>query len=563
MPRPPRVYDAASVPPTTDPLRAERVHAPVTSSPTRRRARAGSPAPQPHTGKVLVVLYLRLSDLRKENTSLEDREAALRWRAALLGWTVVRVVIENDEMKPGRKSGRRMASAFKRRRIVKPDGTEEWRVYRPGFRSILEDLTAGRAHALLAEDLDRSVRDPRDLEDLIDVVQRHGCSADSISGSLKFTHGGTDTEITTARLMVTVANKESRDKARRVADGRERSAAAGKWTGGPRPFGFGPLMTDAAGRPVLDPRTGEHLRDYYAVVPEEAEALKSATDAVLGGVALKACARDLARRGVPTVTGAAWSAETLRDILRRPRNAGLSEYDGEIVADALWPAIVPREKWEAVVRMLDQPDRRTGPGPAAKWLGTGIFLCGICGARLHVRSLKGSNRVPGYICSLTGHLRRRLDLVDEWVECVVMRRLKMPDTASLLLVKAQDMGIDVGALQARAAELRRNRSDLTVDKTLGRCSAADYVRAVNAANEELSAIEEKLSAAAGDSLLAPLIGADDVEAAWTALPLGARREVLRRLVKVTILPIGHTGGGSTRFNRDAIRIEQPDGGEVL
>lgn len=520
----------------------------------RRRAAGRSAV----AGPVKCVIYLRLSDARRENGSFTDREAALRVRAAQLGWVVVRVVIENDEMKPGKRSN--SASAFTRKRIVLPDGTEQNRVWRPGFRSILADLAAGRAHALLAEDLDRAMRDPYDLEDLIDVVERYGCSAESISGSLRFTAGGTDAEINMARGMVNHANMASRDTARRVSQGRERSAAAGKWAGGPRPFGYGPLVTDAAGHPVTDQKTGKPMRDYYAVVPEEADAVAWATDAVLGGVSLKACARDLERRGVPTVSGVPWTPETLSDILRRPRNAGLSEYHGEIVGEGRWPAIVPRDKWEAVTRFLNQPDRQSGPGPAPKWLGSGIYLCGKCPGRvqLYVLSLRESNRAPAYYCSARGHLRRRVDLVDDWVEAVVVRRLKEPDTADLLMARGRDLGIDVGALRARAAELLGNRSNLTVDKGLGRCSQADYVRATNAINKELAAIEDKLATAAGDGMMAPLVDAQDTAAAWAMLPLGARREVLRRLVKVTILPVGHKGGGSSGFNRDAIRIEDPD-----
>jgi hypothetical protein len=41
------------------------------------------------------ILYFRLSDLRNEQ-ALDGREAALRQKAAQLGWTVVRVAIEND-----------------------------------------------------------------------------------------------------------------------------------------------------------------------------------------------------------------------------------------------------------------------------------------------------------------------------------------------------------------------------------------------------------------------------------------------------------------------------------
>jgi site-specific DNA recombinase len=63
-----------------------------------------------------------------------------------------------------------------------------------------------------AEDLDRACCDPRDLEDLIDTCEVCRASARSLSGSLTLTRGGTDTEITTARLMVTVKNAESWDK---------------------------------------------------------------------------------------------------------------------------------------------------------------------------------------------------------------------------------------------------------------------------------------------------------------------------------------------------------------
>ena len=89
------------------------------------------------------------------------------------------MVTENDVM-PERQRQRAQppASAFKRRKVVTPSGRTEWRVFRPGFRSIVDDLAAGRTGAMLCEDLDRACRDPRDLEDLVDAVAatgpRHG-----------------------------------------------------------------------------------------------------------------------------------------------------------------------------------------------------------------------------------------------------------------------------------------------------------------------------------------------------------------------------------------------------
>ena len=135
---------------------------------------------------MLCDLYLRLSDGRTENGTFADREKALRARASVLGWAVRRVVIENDLM-----NGSKSASAFKRRKVgVDANGKAIMRVWRPGFRSVLNDLSAGSVQAILAEDLDRTMRDPRDAEDLIDVLKERGAFADSLSGSLRFTAGG-------------------------------------------------------------------------------------------------------------------------------------------------------------------------------------------------------------------------------------------------------------------------------------------------------------------------------------------------------------------------------------
>ena len=108
------------------------------------------------------VAYLRLSDLRVED-NFDKRKAKLKAFATALGWTVFRVIVENDVMPPGRNGKVRTASAFKRRRIKTPSGKVELRVVRPGFREVLDEITTGRVNGLIAEDLDRIVRDPRDL----------------------------------------------------------------------------------------------------------------------------------------------------------------------------------------------------------------------------------------------------------------------------------------------------------------------------------------------------------------------------------------------------------------
>ena len=275
----------------------------------------------------------------------------------------------------------RPASAFKRKRITTPSGRVELRTIRPGFRSVLDDLMTGRARAVLAEDLDRAARDPRDLEDLLDACAERAASARSLSGSLTLTDGGSDAEVTMARMMVAVGNKSSRDTARRVAASRERLAEAGtsklgQYQGGRRPYGYTP-----------GPRTPSKYGRTLLVVEPEAAELRKAAAAVLAGVSLRALARDLRDRDVPTVTGARWTPDTLRGALLKPAVAGLAAHTKTVrengdeprevttLHQASWPAILGREQWQAVTDKLTDPSRNSHPGCEPRWLCSGIARC--------------------------------------------------------------------------------------------------------------------------------------------------------------------------------------------
>lgn len=279
------------------------------------------------------VLYCRISDARNgDNRGVRDQEGDLRDHAARLGWGIARVIVEND------------TSAFKRRKVTLPDGSRAMRVVRPGWREMLDDLATGRADGLLALDLDRACRDPRDLEDLIDVIEARTprIPVASVTGSLSL---ATDSDITMARIMVAVANKASRDTSRRVKRARLRQAREGRnGTGGRRPYGFD--------------------NDRVTIRADEAAEIVKAADALLAGVSLAQITADLRDRRVPTVTGAEWSTRSLRDILRRPRTAGLMVHQGEVLegVDAPWEPILTRDVWAAVCAVLDDPKRRTSPG---------------------------------------------------------------------------------------------------------------------------------------------------------------------------------------------------------
>jgi DNA invertase Pin-like site-specific DNA recombinase len=68
-----------------------------------------------------------------------------------------------------------------------------------GNGRLIEDLEARRVDALISYDLDRLARDPRDLEDLIDLKEALGCQVRSVTGSLRL---DSDADVTMARVMV-------------------------------------------------------------------------------------------------------------------------------------------------------------------------------------------------------------------------------------------------------------------------------------------------------------------------------------------------------------------------
>lgn len=278
------------------------------------------------------VVYVRISDDPEGSERGVDRqEADCRAYAEAHGWEVVAVFREND------------TSAFKQRTIALPSGERVRRVVRPQFRAMLRHLADDHADVMIAYDLDRAVRDPRDLEDLIDAKVLGGFGVRSVTGSLRL---DTDSDVAMARVLVAMANKSSADTARRVARAAKQQAVEGTWHGGRVPFGY----RAESGTLVIDPVTG----------PMVAEAMQR----VLAGESLYRIRKDWNERGVLTTHGCAWSDRTLKLMLRNPSTKGIREYrpvlpDGsraktsQMQVQAAWPAIVDEDTWQQVSDVLD------------------------------------------------------------------------------------------------------------------------------------------------------------------------------------------------------------------
>jgi site-specific DNA recombinase len=402
-----------------------------------------------------------------------------------------------------------------------PDGSFALRTDRPGFRHALAMLASGEADGLVALDLDRTARDPRDLEDLIDVIEgrRPRVPVESVTGSLRLAN---DADISMARVMVAIANKSSRDTGRRVAAARRQLAEAGRYGGGIRPFGF-----ESDGVTI---RTGE------------AAEIVNAADALLAGVPVRQIVADLRDRGVPTVTGTTWKPTTLREILRRPRNAGLMVHQREIVGPAPWPPILPEPTWRAVCAVLDDPARRSTVGNTPKWLLSGLARCGTCQATVHVWGQ--SRGRTAYRCPNGGHVQRAAVRLDEYVTEVITTRLARPDAAELVTARVSEP--DLPGLRREAKSLRELLDEQARLHARRVIDGQQLAAGSKELRGKLTVVEGRLEAVAKRDPLEGIAGNPDAAKVWAGLDLGRKRAILSALCTITLQPAIHgrlPGGG--------------------
>ncbi|MDR1187829.1 MAG: recombinase family protein [Bifidobacteriaceae bacterium] len=403
------------------------------------------------------VLYVRISDDPEGTEKGVDRqEADCRAYCEAQGLSVVEVFKEND------------TSAFKQRTIVLPSGEKVRRVVRPKFHAMLRSFAGGGADVMVAYDLDRAVRDPRDLEDLIDAKVLHGFAVASTTGSLRL---DSDADIAMARVLVAMANKSSADTARRVKRAARQQAVEGRWHGGRAPFGY-----------VMGEST-------LTVVPERAALVRETADRVLAGESVYMITRTWNERGERTPGGGLWNESLLVRILRNPALKGLRSYrpvrpdgsqdrDGEpeLLTRGNWPPILAPELWDRVNSVMAERRERHKARVGAKRIYpfSGIIRCARCGTAMRRQG-------PSYVClnGQRGVCSRRVngDEIEELVEDALMsvfaqvsldpRRLSQNEAEAA--TRRQELALSV---DADRAALRRLDDD-HYDGIIGR---ADWMR---------------------------------------------------------------------------------------
>jgi DNA invertase Pin-like site-specific DNA recombinase len=454
-------------------------------------------------------IYTRISEDREgAGLGVERQEADCRALAERLCWSIVATFSDND------------VSAYSGRP-------------RPGYRHLLGALRTGQADAVLVWHTDRLHRSPKELEEYIEVCQPREIPTQTVEA------GPLDLATPSGRLMArqlgAYARFESEHHSDRAKRARLQAATDGRWIGGLRPFGYGP--------------------DGMTVIDSEAEAIRWMAAEVLAGRSLRSIAKKLNAEGTVTSTGKPWTARAVVWLLKRPRNAGLSQHQGEPIAKAKWPAILDEETWRGVCAVLGDPDRSTTTSRARKWLVSGLAVCGVCGEP--VRSTVaawGDRRVPSYVCP-ANHVRRQAEKLDEYVERIVVERLSRPDSRDLV---APDQTGDVAALLAQDAGLRARLDELGRLFGDGVIDALQLASGTARIRENREQVTAALAAANRDNVLVDVVEASDVAEAWNALDLSRKRAAIDVLLTVTILRTKRGGTlrrGESTFDHESVRID--------
>lgn len=407
--------------------------------------------------------------------------------------------------------------------------------HRPGYERVIAMINARSVDVVVVYAIDRLTRRLSDLSALIDLCQKTGVKIATVSGDLDLS---TDTGRMVARILGSVAQGEVERKATRQRDSNQQAAEMGRARKGtPRPFGW--------------------RADRIALDEAEAAAVRDACGMLLAGGTISGVIRDWDARDVwphQRPRGAGWSRTSVRLILANPRNAGIATYNGVEVGRGEWEPIVAEETWRAVCDVLAaNAGRRAAPSPRTMLSGLGRCLCG----NFVVGTWSGDGKRPAYRChQLTRdgrpgpHVFVRRDVVDEWVGALVAERLSRPDAIDLIEAPA---GIDAGALRDEAAALRERLGRLGPLFAKGAISERDLTGGRLAGEARLAEIAADLAEAGRGSVLAPLIAADDVAAAWAALDMSLRRSAVAALMTVTLVPPGK--GAHTWDPERVVRVD--------
>lgn len=412
----------------------------------------------------------------------------------------------------------RMAWPVSERHVLSDPGRSAWRrnIRRPGWEALLAAIKADEIDAVIVYHGDRLLRQPRDLEALLEIARKKGIRLASPSGTRNLDNADDQFIL---RIEAAQACKASDDSSRRIR--RARASLAGKGLprpGGSRPFGF--------------------ERDNVTHRPDEAAIVREAVDRMFAGASTYAVMRWL-NSVCTTTAGNRWRPNVVKDMLLRPRMAGLIERDGQL-HEAAWEPVIDREVWEDLRVLLESRRSASSYVPQAgesvvRYLLSGIARCATCEGAMNVqagRNPSGSRRRT-YLCANSGCEYRVGISVPRLDAFVIGAVLEMLSDAEFIAGLSGD-GEDRGAAQINELTVRKNEVEQQLRNLADHPSLRPelLLASLESFDRRIEAIRDRMAVSARRRLLLRYAGID--RSGWDGLGLEVRRSIVAGVFRVRV-----------------------------
>jgi DNA invertase Pin-like site-specific DNA recombinase len=411
---------------------------------------------------------------------------------------------------------------------------------RKDWQRLLKDLDAGLLDVVITWEPSRA---DRDLETWVAFVAKcrargvlvHITGEDDTLDARNPSHwrrlieGGVD------------AAMESEKISKRVRRGVAALAVAGGFHGD-APYGYervivGERATKHGPKPVKEQRPH----------PEHAQVVVEIFERIARNDPIVAIVRDLNERGVLAPAGERWNRNTVRNIAVKVAYIGQRSHKGE-VHEGTWPGLVGADLFHAAGRVLADPARKkTQPGRMKYLLTYGVSTpCG--GVVGFAGPLPGRQSTVGrYHCGTDGCVAIGQAEADEYLTRLVIKRVSRPDIRALFAdddeptQRARD---EAAALQAKLDEATESFYKLTGGISADRLAEIEAHLKPLIADAARRSVSTTAPRAMLDLMDAGRFGEEMARPVWDALPVPARREVLK-LIFADI----HLGKPVTRLTR--------------
>lgn len=481
--------------------------------------------------------YIRLSVLTEDTYSPETQRNAILKKCKDYGWEIknTNAVLDPDE--PIKIGG----GDF----YVDLGYSGSKGVHRPAYQALLANLN--KYDYVVVYKLDRLTRR---VAELGDVLELFGKSKTALIGISDGVDTSTPVGLSVAELLGTIGAAEARNIKDRVKSAQQTMMKAGKWRGGPPPYGYA----------IKKGKPGEG--STLVIDKEQAKFMKFAVKQFLKGDSIPSICKQLNAMGSRSVKGNPWSDPTLRKLLGHPYLAGYLVYDGKIFRNDKgeevrpFPPIIELDTYNLLQSKIKEryfyhPSR----GGA---LLSGIVYCVYCGGKM-IGASPTEHGGATYRCRGKYQLHTDCEglstksaALEGYITQIILQVISKKETRRIILGLAKNFkgsvkqsGMDNPT--TRHEFLRAELQNLQERKTNGdfdyRGGGEDFQSAWDVIRDRITLTEKEIKelkpTTASPSMNA-ILDAQDLQSmneVWEKLEVPQRRDIAKALIrKVVILP---------------------------